>query len=352
MYEVVKRNLRKRKKFVDTWYIETTTMFAPGANSVAESTYGEAEALREGRKRLGRHRLLYDHRWGECSDLRNVEELRAAIVDALGEAMEWNDLDGLIDEFYDTRSKPESSRRYFLNAQTSTSDAWIAAHELDACKRPDLQLRPGDMVTLGLDGSVSDDATALVAVRVADGHAELLAVFEKPEGPEGEGWQVDRAAVDAAVASAMHTFQVVGFFCDPAHWQDSLDRWSNEWGAKMRVRATERRPLEWWCNRPRAMVAALERLHEAILERRVTFTPAEDRTGVPAQLALTLRRHLLNARRRPSRAGMQIGKEYPHSPRKIDAAMALTLAWECRNDAIAAGVQSAGDAFYMPKRLR
>jgi len=38
MYAVVTRNLRKRKKAAGTWYLETTTMFAPGRDSVAEAT--------------------------------------------------------------------------------------------------------------------------------------------------------------------------------------------------------------------------------------------------------------------------------------------------------------------------
>jgi hypothetical protein len=35
---------------------------------------------------------------------------------------------------------------------------------------------------------------------------------------------------------------------------------------------------------------------------------------------------------------MGIGKEHPKSPKKIDAAMAAVLAYECRADAVAAGI--------------
>jgi hypothetical protein len=352
MYATVTRNLRKRKRIAGTWYIETTTMFAPGENSVAENTFREAEALREGRKRRGRHRLLYDHRWGVCPDLSAEDMLRAAIAEAFGEAIEWNDVDAIVDEFYDTRVDPQKSRRYFLNAQTSTSDAWLAAHEWDACSAPGKVLRARDMVTLGLDGSVREDATCLVACRVADGHLELLGCFEKPDGAASEGWQVDREAVDATVAAAMARFEVVGFYCDPAHWQDYVDKWSREYGPRMRVKASERRPLEWWTNRPKFMVAALERFHEAVLSRGLSFTPAEDRTGEQAALATTLRRHVLNARRRPSRAGLQIGKEHPGSARRIDAAVAAVLAYEARADAVATGVSPTAKTRYAARRIR
>jgi hypothetical protein len=69
-----------------------------------------------------------------------------------------------------------------------------------ACKRPGQGLKRGDMVTLGLDGSVRGDA--LVACRVSDGHLELIGLWEKPEGPESEDWQVDTESVDAALATA------------------------------------------------------------------------------------------------------------------------------------------------------
>lgn len=352
MYDTMCRNLRKRKGSGGTWYIETTTMFAPGEDSIAEKTYAQAEALREGRLKVGRHRLLYDHRWGECVDLANEPDLRRALREAFGEAMSWQDEDGLVDEFMDLRSSPANSRRYFLNAQTSTADAWLASHEWNACGRPELQLRDRDLVTLGFDGAVRNDSTAVVACRVSDGHLELLGCWQKPEGAEGEDWQVDREAVDACVAQAMRRFEVVGFYGDPAHWQDSLDVWSNEYAEKMQVAATAKRPLEWWTNRPTAMISALERFHEAVLEQRVTFTPAADRVGREAELAVTFSRQILNTRRREHRLGLTVGKDHPHSSKKIDAAIAAVLAYEATCDARAKGVRPRGEMNYRAKRIR
>lgn len=354
MYRVVTRNLRKRKKNGGTWFLETTTMFSPGEDSMAEATYEEADAIREGRKKRGRARVLFDHRWGDCKDLTDEVELRAALRESYGDALLWMDLDSLVDEFYDTRNEEADSRRYFLNAKTSSSDAWMKEHIWAACKRSDLSLKKGDLVTLGLDGSVRDDSTALVASRVADGHIELIGLWEKPAGAEGDEWQVDREAVDARVAWAMNHFEVAGFYMDPAHWQDYADKFSAEFGERMQVKATARRPLEWWTNRPVAMSAALERFHEAVEEERITYTAAEDRAeGSPEhKLTVALTRHILNARRREKRGGIQIGKDRPKSNRKIDGAMAAVLAYEATCDARAAGVKSRADAFQMPRRIR
>lgn len=337
MYSTVTRNLRKRKKIAETWYMEATTMFAPGQDSVAEKTYEEAEAIREGRKKRGRSRLMYDHRWGEISDLKNEAELRLALVDAYGDAMEWMDLDSLVDDFYDTRNDSSDGKRYFLNSRTMSSDAWMDPDAWNLCRRPE-EIAAGDLVTLGFDGSIRDDATALTACRVSDGHLQLLGCWEKPEGPEGEGWQVDRESVDAAVSNAFDKYEVCGFYADPPHWQDYVDRWTRDFGDQLKV-GVAKRPLEWWTNRPTAMEAALDRFREAVEDKGLSHAETLDDENDALRLGATLSRHVKNARRRPNgRNHMGIGKEHHKSPKKIDAAMSAVLAYECRADAVAAGI--------------
>lgn len=340
MYTTMTRNLRKRKKLAQTWYLETTTMFAPGQDSVAEHTYEEAEAIREGRKKRGRARLMYDHRYGVVKDLKNEEELRAALRDAYGEAMAWIDEDTLIDDFYDLRNDSADGKRYFLNSRTSSSDAWMDPDAWELCRRAE-EIAAGDLVTLGFDGSIRDDATALAVCRVSDGHLMLLGVWEKPEGPEGDGWQVDREEVDSAVSRAFERYDVCGFYADPPHWQDYVDRWTADFGELLRVNATQARPLEWWTNRPTAMESALDRFIEAVDDKALSYAGTQDTdANTPfSKLGATLTRHVLNAKRRPmGRNHLGIGKEHAKSPKKIDAAMSAVLAYECRADAVAAGI--------------
>ncbi|MET9480932.1 terminase [Streptomyces sp. NPDC006638] len=340
MYATVTRNLRKRKKMSQTWYLETTTMFAPGQDSVAERTYEEAEAIREGRKKRGRARLLYDHRYGVVKDLKNEDELRAALRDAYGDAMEWIDEDTLVDDFYDLRNDSADGKRYFLNSRTSSSDSWMEPDAWELCRRAEA-IPPGELVTLGFDGSIRDDATALSVCRVSDGHLMLLGVWEKPEGPEGDGWQVDREDVDATVSRAFEKYEVCGFYADPPHWQDYVDRWTADFGEQLQVSATQARPLEWWTNRPTAMENSLNRFTEAVDAKEVSFAGTQDTDDATdfSQLGATLTRHVLNAKRRPmGRNHIGIGKEHAKSPKKIDAAMSAVLAYECRADAVAAGI--------------
>lgn len=339
MYRTVARNLRKRKRIAGTWYLETTTMFAPGQESVAEETFRLAERIRAGKSK--RDRLLYDHQWGDCEDPKDEAALRVALAEAYGDAMAWHDLDGLVDEFFDPRAMIQDSRRFFLNAETETSDAWLAAREWDSCADPVEIIADDEPVTLGFDGSISDDATALVMCRVSDGHLQIpehageLTLWERPEDAP-EDWRVNGEAVSAAVAGIMGRFNVVGFYADPAHWRDYLAVWHERYSTRMQVSATQARPLEFWTNRDRVMVAALERFYEAVVRKTLSHDGGHQ-----------MRRHVLNARRRVGRSGMTISKEYPKSPNKIDACMAAVLAYEARADAVAAGAGSPP-----PKRSR
>jgi hypothetical protein len=331
MYATVTRNLRKRKGTAGTWYLETTTMFAPGQSSVAESTYSQAEKVLEGRTK--RQRLLYDHRWGECEDLSDEKALRAALREAYGD-VNWVDIDGLVDEFHDLRNDVTDSRRYFLNAPTEASDAWVAPHEWAARVDATKVVADRDTVTLGFDGSRRrsrgvTDATALIGCRVSDGHVFEVEVWEQPSGPDGDNWQVPTAEVNLAVREAFRRFNVVGFYADPAKWETFVAGWEAEFGARLKVKATRDHPIEWWMTGGRASltVQALDEFHTAVVEGLMTHDGST-----------TLSRHMLNARRRASRTGVQIAKENPDSPRKIDAAVAATLAWRARVDALAKGL--------------
>ena len=75
------------------------------------------------------------------------------------------------------------------------------------------------------------------------------------------------------------------------------------------------------------VVRATQRLHTAITQPEITI----DAGSGP------LLRHLMNARRRVTSQGVQISKENPLSPRKIDAAVAAILAYAARSEAITAG---------------
>jgi hypothetical protein len=349
MYKTVTRNLRKRKKIAETWYLETTTMFAPGDDSIAKQTYRNAELISENqaaekKKRNLREKLLCDHRWGECEDLTREEMLRAAILEAFGEAIEWNDVDAIIDEFYDPKTNPLDSRRYFLNSITEEADSWLAEHLIAGFADAAKVVAKRECITLGFDGSRRrargvTDATALIGCRVSDGHIFAIRVWEQPD--DEPDWTVPAVEVEAEVRQAFADYDVVGFYADPAKWEQTIGTWEATYGSRLKVKATRDHPMQWWMTGGSATktVAALARFYDAVADKEITFDGAS-----------VLTRHLRNARRRVSRSGIQIAKASPESPQKIDAAVAAVLAFTARMDAVAAGI--TGRAPAMVRRVR
>ncbi|WP_159794475.1 terminase [Puerhibacterium puerhi] len=358
MYRTVTRNLPKRGRSAEPWYLETTTMYEPNADSIAEQTYRYAQAIAEGRAR--RSRMLFDHRFSPLGEeeLGDEDKLRAAVIEAYGEAMDWNSLESIIDKIFDPRHSPRESIRYYLNAKTSSRNAWVtdaqlapvtvhqdvydravaAGREAEAWRDV---VEPGERITLGFDGAVTNDATALVGCRVSDGLLFPLLVAECPDGPEAKDWSVDEESFDAAVAQAFEQFDVVAFFADPPYWQDWIERWEREYGERLRLKQSGKSAIKFWTKNDAPMIAALERLHTAIQAK--TAQIFGDRT---------LLRHFTNAHEWRRRAGTLIGKATKNSPRKIDAAMAATLAFEGRARFLAMGDEQPKTASFIPARIR
>lgn len=342
MYATVRRNLAKRKG-AEPWSLETSTMYLPGENSVAEETHDLAKKILEGKTK--RQRLLFDHRQADPdTDLANEDELRAGLKETYGPFADVMDIDRLISEIFDPRNDPQDSRRYYFNQPTSSKDAWLSAPEWNACHSTKT-VEKGEEITLGFDGSRKrsrgvTDATALIGCRVSDGHLFEIRVWEQPEGPAGEGWEIPTAEVDHEVRQAFETYKVVGMFADPAKWESYIAVWESEYGKKLKVKSSQQHPIQWWMtgNRSYLVVRALEQFQNAVLDREVSHE------------GLALTRHVLNARRRIGRSGVSIAKEHPDSPNKIDAAVAAVLAFQCRLQALSKG--EATKSTFVPRRIR
>lgn len=343
MYATVRRNMGAKRKASEPWSLETSTMYLPGEGSVAEDTHKAAQLILEGKAR--RARILFDHVEAPADvDLSDEAELRKALAEVYGPFIEVMDVDRVLSEIWDPRNDPQDSRRYYLNQPTSARDAWLAHYEWEAraVERP---VERGEKITLGFDGSRKrtrgvTDATALIGCTL-DGHLFEIQVWEQPA--DQPNWQVPAHEVEAAVAFAFTQWTVVGFYCDPAKWETYVAAWEARWGTQLVAKATRDHPCEWWMTggRASATVRALEQFHNAVIDGELTHQGD------------ALSRHAKNARRRPSRSGLQIAKENPDSPKKIDAVVAAVLAWAARLDAVAkgAGADEPGKAF-APRRIR
>jgi phage terminase large subunit-like protein len=319
MYRTVKRNTAKRKA-AEGWGLQTSTMFAPGEASVAEATH---EAVRAGKA----GRLLFDHKGVDYEvDLADDATLDRALRYVYGPFIEALDLDRLKAELRDPAADENEQRRYFLNERRAGSARWLDPAKWAGLADATVVVPDGQPVALGFDGSISRDASALVGCTRA-GHLFVVEMWERPQGPAGEGWVVPTDEVDQAVRTTFGRFVVARMYADPAWWRGWIASWAEEFGKDI--------VADFPTNSAGRMAPAVEAVDTAV------------RTGELSHDGDSrLARHVANAHKLYVRLRVDDGerlpfviqKDRPHSPRKIDGAVASVLAFAARNDAIAAGV--------------
>ena len=340
---VIRRNLGKSRDG-SARSVETTNAHEPGQDSVAELSFDTWRAQEQGRTR--RSRLLYDSREAApVPDLADEPALMRGLRQAYGDSG-WVDLERVRDEVYDPVNPPSTSRRFYLNQIVAAEDAWVAPQEWAACADASRVVADGDRVALFFDGGKTDDATGLVGCRIDDGHLFVVGCWEAPAGRAGDGWVVDRADVDLAVARAFDRLEVAAFYADVALWESYIDTWRDRYVDGLEVWATtgqgKRGHAVAWDMRSRVaeFTLAAERFAADVAERTVTHDG-------DSRLAA----HVANARRAPNRYGVSIRKEGRESPRKIDLAVCAVGARKARADVLAVAANNpqrrrTGEAFF------
>jgi hypothetical protein len=312
MYETIDGNATKQ----DSRYLAITNAYLPGEDSVAERMRESFNKILEGR--MADIGFMYDSIEAHPKTPLSAVALRIVIPKIRGDAV-WLNVDSIIQSVMDATIAPSRSRRMWLNQIVAEEDAIYGPAEWDPLLDDSKVLKPNDEIVLGFDGGKSSDATALIALRVRDMCAFVLGVWEKPDGPQGEDWTVPRSAVDSEVHEAFRLFDVKAFFADVALWESYIADWSETYGAGLSVSSPSGKDAIGWDMRgsQKGVTMAHERLMRSIFDAKL----AHDGD-------LTLRRHVLNARRRTNNYGISFGKESKDSPRKIDAYAALMLAHE------------------------
>ncbi|WP_329289544.1 terminase [Streptomyces pseudovenezuelae] len=312
MFETIDGNATK----MDSRYLAITNAYLPGEDSVAERTREAHNKVLEGRAvDVG---TLYDSIEAHPKTPLTPEALRIVLPKIRGDAI-WLKIESIIKSVMNLTISASRSRRMYLNQIVAEEDAIYGPAEWDALVDESKTLKPGDEIVLGFDGGKTSDATALIALRVRDMCAFVLGVWEKPDGPQGESWTVPRSEVDSEVHEAFRLFDVRAFFADVALWESYISDWSEAYGDQLGVKSPSGKDAIGWDMRgsQKTVTLAHERLMRSIFDRKLSHDGD-----------LTLRRHVLNARRRTNNYGLSFGKESKDSPRKIDAYAALMLAHE------------------------
>jgi len=304
----------------------------PGEDSVAERDYDAWQAVQSGQAvDVG---TLYDALEAPADTpvseipsekedpegyLAGVQKLREGILIARGDSV-WLPVDAIVESVLDVKNPVTESRRKFLNQVNASEDSWIAPYEWDAVAVPEAALSKGDKITLGFDGSKSNDWTALVACRVEDGCLFLIKAWNPAKYPNE---QVPREDVDATVRSCFERFDVVAFRADVKEFEAYVDQWSRDFKKRMKVNASPASPIAFdMRGNQKRFALDCERFLDSVLEQELSHNGD-----------VTLRQHVLHARRHPTiYDAVSIRKASKDSSKKIDAAVCAVLAFGGRQD--------------------
>ena len=304
----------------------------PGEDSVAERDYDAWQAVQSGDAvEVG---TLYDaleapagtpvseipsEREDPEGYLEGIQKLREGIEIARGDSV-WLPVDAILDSVLDVKNPVTESRRKFLNQVNASEDSWIAPYEWDAVAAPEAKLEKGDRITLGFDGSKSNDWTALVACRVEDGCLFLIKAWNPVKYPNEV---VPREDVDATVRSMFERYDVVAFRADVREFESYVDQWGRDFKKKIKVNASPASPVAFdMRGQTKRFALDCERFLDSVLEQELSHDGN-----------VTLRQHVLNARRYPTTFdAISIRKASKDSSKKIDCAVCGVLAFGARQD--------------------
>lgn len=300
------RNAIKRRD-ADAHSLETSTMYGPNEGSVFEDTHTYALAIARGE--VKDPTLYFDHRQAsEKWDLKKDAELRAAVLEALGDAAGWSDVEARMARFRDPTADENEERRYGLNQRRASGKRWGVV-QVWGEREKRREVEDGTQVVLAFDGSYNRDSTILVGATVeARPHIFMVEAWEKPLLHAGR-WRVRRNDVLAVIEAAMGRFDVVEFAPDPPGWIREIEDLEEEYGevvVRFETKQTSR------------MAPAIDDFEQGVHDDLLTHDGSE-----------VLARHLSNVVPVLDKLGkvVAIRKEDPDSPNKIDAAVGAVVAY-------------------------
>jgi|LULL01.1.fsa_nt_gb hypothetical protein len=307
--------------------LDICNAYRPGEDSVGQRVREGFNATQGDTPTAMRFGLLYDSLEAP-PEAPLTADTAPSVVAAIKGDSSWLDTrptGRIVKSILNPANPPSESRRKWYNQITATEDAWVDPQEFDACANRAEVVKSGEPVVLFGDGSKSDDATAIVGCRLSDGFVFTVGVWQRP--PRAEEWVVDRAAVDLRVREAHKTWDVRGFFWDPSdarddetgerYWEPFCDTWAADLSAGYELLAQKdgdrRHAVIWDMRMPRHV--------SLFVEHAERFTSDVSEQTLTHDGSARLREHAHNARRRPSKFGVSLGKEHRESARKIDAAV-------------------------------
>jgi len=300
------RNIPKRVA-ADAWTLETTTMYDPGEDSVAQGAHSYALDIAGGRVRDPR--MLFDHRQASMAhNLGTKRGLRKAIEEASGDALSYTDVGAIVALYEDPQTDESDFRRYWLNQRVKSSRRWLSPDLVRS--RAKARRRPVSVPrVLAFDGSYNRDSTALVSCTIEERpHIEVVGKWIRPAHAP-LSWRVSRNEVFDAVVAELDNpdAEIRELAPDPHGWGREIEEWEQTYEDVVVMFNTDQ---------PSRMGPAADDFTQGLRDDEFTIDPDED--------LLAHFDHCVPVERR----GYTVPtKSSTDSPDKIDLAIAAVVAY-------------------------
>jgi hypothetical protein len=252
------RTLRRNVAKMDGRSYETTNSVEPGERSVAEGTHKAAEQGAAG--------VFYDAVEADPIDIEKATdvELVAALRKPYGDSW-WVDLPRLVADIRDPDMPREDAERFFFNWNRKGRGKAVDPKRWEQLADPGRTVADSERIGLGFDGSISEDATALVGC-TADKHlfvpsfvtadGELRpTIWVRPENAPA-GWRMPRLEIVRAWRQVLEQFDCGRWMGDPPKWQTEQEALAEEYGEEL--------ILFLDTNQPKRMSTACDRFTSAL----------------------------------------------------------------------------------------
>lgn len=332
--DTMENNLPKRR-MDDPWQMTTTTAGDPSQPSVAKDQYENGVKMAAGK--IKDPDTFFYHRGtsDENAKFDTMENRLIALKEASGEEVsKIRDLRVVAKRWDQVGQDLAYLERVWCNRWVQASASAFNVRKFRNLGDPSLVIPKGSFVSLGFDGAVTQDSTALVMTDIDTGIQQLMGIWERPR--DAESWQVPVGEVYDLVEMIFDEYDVWAMYCDPPYWQEAIAKWSEMYEGKI---------IEWWTKRTDQMYYALRAYNEAIDIGEVGHDGNKD-----------LINHIGNAGKNELNVTDDEGfHKYRlakiDKDRKFDAAMAAVLSWQARLDAMRKSAPRT-EALQIPRRIR
>lgn len=292
--------------------VEWSNGWDPAEDSVAQRTYNAS---------LVRNDIFRFHPQAPNSLSFTNKAERRRILRYVYAGCPWVDIESINSEAEELITvDPAEAERFYGNRIVAGLGSWLRDEMIDAHIREDILVPEGSAIAIGFDGSDTDDWTAL-RCETQDGHrfTPTYGPNRRPAywNPAEWGGTVPRGEVRACVDELNRRYRIRRMFCDPRDWRTEIGEWALLIGEDV--------VLEWSTYRIDAMFLSLQRARNDLKAGRTTLDGDK-----------VAREHLLNARM-VAKPGDKYILGKPDRHRKIDIAIADTLAHEAAGDLNALG---------------